>query len=82
MSGARRRPPNADRRPPTANRQTPNAKRQTPNAKRPPWLFGLDFTSLNRRQFRPEQRADRRGKYERFRQHLCSAFIGFGGIEK
>jgi hypothetical protein len=51
------------------------AERQTP-------FFGLDFTSPNRRQFRPEERAVWRGKYERFCQHVCSAIIGFGAIEK
>lgn len=61
---------------------SPNAKGRTPNAKRVPGLFGLAFTSPNRRQFRPEERAVWRGKYERFCQHLCSAVIGFGGIEK
>jgi hypothetical protein len=66
-----------------AKHQTPNAKRQKPKAKRQstPGLFGLAFTSANRRQFRPEERAVWRGEYERFCQHLCSAVIGFGGIE-
>jgi hypothetical protein len=44
--------------------------------------FELAFTSLNRRQFRPEERVVWRGKYERFCQHLCSTVIGIGGIEK
>jgi hypothetical protein len=58
----------------------PSAKRRVST---PTGLFALAFASLNHRQFRIVENAPLGvTKYDRFRQHVCSAAIGFEGIEK